>query len=253
MSLLSFVNSKRKNANSKHMVVESGKVEAKQENSKKEKKYFMTFQPNKVADILNNRDYMVEKEKYARITKEFGYNPIFLIPLDSKKEVLFWMISCSPFKADKMIILKTDKYERIDAAKWYEEKGKERKHDSLKPNCDDCICEYITRSIKKDEIVEIVDVDSIVNGLLENEHMINAYKLSIRSGNEESAKLSFLIWAVKFWEKLEGRYNNIDDTDIAKYLKGYFTKNLPLLKKIRSTKMSQEKMLKLTRSLILAS
>lgn len=47
-------------------------------------KYFLTYQPQKVDEKLKDKDYVAINSNYEHIRKEFGYNPIFFIPLENK-------------------------------------------------------------------------------------------------------------------------------------------------------------------------
>ncbi len=177
-------------------------------------KFFMTFQPKKVAKELAQNDYVVKSGNYNEIRQEFGYNPIFIIPINSKKETIFWLFLCSPSKAESLIILKKDNYDRIDAAKWYEVKGKEKRHETLKPQHENDICEYITSEINKKDVVDIIDIKSMLD--LNNNLM---YKmLKVQGLFEEKIRMILLMYNIDFWNILGRNTNVSDDTDISRFL-----------------------------------
>ena len=46
--------------------------------------YYLTYQPAAVVEEIMEGEYRVKTERYKEISREVGYNPIFLIPMENK-------------------------------------------------------------------------------------------------------------------------------------------------------------------------
>lgn len=167
-------------------------------------KYFVTYQPQKVAEELKIRDYVVINSDYYHIKNEFGYNPIFFIPLDNKLDFLIKNFFSTPSKPEVMIITKLDKYDCIDAAKWYELKGKEKIHKSIKSNSsDETEKEYISEKIIKNNVAKIIKVNEMISNL---------------QNIDDVCRTKMLMWFQKFWDELEGYFQSSDERDMCKFV-----------------------------------
>lgn len=123
-------------------------------------KYFITYQPQKVSEILSTEDYTPINTDYNQIKSEFGYNPIFFISLENKLDFLIKNFFSTPSKPDVMIITKLHRFDCINAAKWYEVKGGIKIHNSIKANIfDNAEKEFISEKILKKDVVKMIPVD----------------------------------------------------------------------------------------------
>lgn len=167
-------------------------------------KYFITYQPQKVFEILCTKDYIPQNTDYNQIENEFGYNPIFFISLENKLDFLIKNIFSSPSKPDVMIITKLHRYDCINAAKWYEAKGREKVHNSIKANLFENVeKEFISDKILKDNVVKIISVDKMTKDI----HGIN-----------DLNKTKMLVNSQKFWEILEQYFWEPDKRDMYKFV-----------------------------------
>lgn len=167
-------------------------------------KYFVTYQPKRVSDILSKEDYTLSNTNYHQIRNEFGYNPIFFIPLENKLDFLIKNFFSTPSKPDVMIITKLYEYDCIDVAKWYEIKGNKKVYDTIKVNISDKVeKEFISEKILKNNVVEIILVDEM-KGSIPIEYI--------------DVKTKMLVYSQKFWEILEHYFWKADERDMYKFV-----------------------------------
>lgn len=167
-------------------------------------KYFVTYQPQRVSNTLCIEDYTSTNMDYSQIRNEFGYDPIFFIPLENKLDFLIKNFFSTPSKPEVMIITKLHRYDCIDAAKWYEVKGREKTHSSIKANISDKIeKEFISEKILRNNVEKIISVD----GMMGNISYIN-----------DSIKTRILMCCQVFWDSLEQYFWKSDERDMYKFI-----------------------------------
>lgn len=167
-------------------------------------KYFVTYQPQRVSDILSREDYAISNTYYHQIRDEFGYNPIFFIPLENKLDFLIKNFFSTPSKPDVMIITKEHEYDCIDVAKWYEIKGNKKAYDTIKVNISDKVeKEFISEKILKNNVIKIISVDEMIDNI----PVINI-----------DVKTKMLLYSQKFWEVLEQYFWKSDERDMYKFV-----------------------------------
>lgn len=167
-------------------------------------KYFVTYQPQRVSEILSREDYTLTNTDYNSIKNEFGYSPIFFIPLENKMDFFIKNFFSTPSKPDVMIIVKLDRFDCIDAVKWYEMKGNIKIYESLRASTyDKREKEYISERIERNNIENIILVDEMTKNILG----IN---------NENQTKM--LMFSKAFWDSLEKYFWKSDERDMYKFI-----------------------------------
>lgn len=167
-------------------------------------KYFVTYQPQKVSDILSKEDYTLSNTDYNSIKNEFGYAPIFFIPLENKLDFLIKNFYTTPSKPDVMIITKLDRYDCIDVVKWYEMKGNVKIYESIRA----CIYdkrekEFISEKIVRNNVEIIIPVDGMTKNIL---------------GINDENKTKMLIFSQSFWNSLDKYFWKSDERDMYKFI-----------------------------------
>ena len=161
-------------------------------------RYFMTMQPIAVAKALEEGDYKAEEGKYTEIESETGYAPIFLIPLDSKPDLLIRMFFSTPGKMDCIVIFKADTYHCLDAAEWYRVKGGKEKEKPIviEEDIPGKEKEYITDVIKKANVADVIFPieDYTTNGCING---INYARL------DERQRQQLILYSNKFWRDMK--------------------------------------------------
>lgn len=135
--------------------------------TKKEMKmgsYYLTYQPAAVVEEIMEGEYRVKTERYKEISREVGYNPIFLIPMENKVDFYIKNFIATAGKPEKMIIVELDHTDCIDAAKLFETKGNENRYECLCVSEEtDVEKEYITDKIRKEDVRKVIDVRKITD------------------------------------------------------------------------------------------
>lgn len=167
-------------------------------------RYFVTYQPQKVSDILSIEDYRAMNMDYNSIKSEFGYTPIFFIPLENKLDFLLKNFFSTPSKPDIMIIVKLDRYDCIDAAKWYEMKGNVKVYESIRASVSDNMeKEYISEKIVRNNVKIIIPVDGMIKEII---------------GINDENKTKMLMFSQSFWDSLDKYFWKSDERDMYKFV-----------------------------------
>ena len=167
-------------------------------------KYFVTYQPQKVSDILSAEDYTSTNMDYNQIRNEFGYAPIFFIPLENKLDFLIKNFFSTPSKPEVMIITKLHRYDCIDIVKWYEMKGNVKIYESIKASISDKMeKEFISEKIVRDNVERIIFLDEMIRN---------------QPGINDENKTKMLMFSQVFWDMLEPYFGKSDERDMYKFI-----------------------------------
>lgn len=179
-------------------------------------KYFITYQPQSVVNILENTDYKPNKNYdllYNNIEKVFGYKPIFLVPINNKLDFFVRNHYACPSKPDVMIITKLDVYDCINMFEWFNIRGG-AKYNNIRINESSGIeAEYITNEILKQNFIKSIKVYDMIKDIPEYKqirHSININNIT-----------KMLVYSPMFWNELDYYFNLYTDdcSDMLKFAK----------------------------------
>lgn len=168
---------------------------------------YITFQPYSVGTVLKKKDYSLKESLYTEIKDEFGYNPIFFIPLKNKIDFFIRNFLTSPSCIEVIIITELNKVDKINTPKWFEVKGKEKCHDHIKLSVlENDEFECISNKIPQRKVCKIMSAGDFVTDYISS------------PGFDNGQLNKYLMYDKGFWEMLDAFFEEKDEKDMVDFL-----------------------------------